>query len=60
MDTWEERIITPPTMRLYSKIISAREDYRQFVARVRRQVNETYRIERRPENIESFRCYYQY
>ena len=52
VDTWEDPRILPSTMRLYSKKIPAREASRQFVASVRRSVNNNEYIEQKAEDIE--------
>ena len=57
VDNWEDNQITPSTMRLYSKKVPAREAYRQFVDRARRQVNEHNRLERDAEDVEKI-CFH--
>ena len=52
VDSWEDPCILPSTMRLYSKKIPAREASRQFVASVRRSVNNNEYIERKSEDVE--------
>ena len=59
VDNWEDNQITPSTMRLYSKKVHAREVSRQFVDRVRRQVNEHNRLERDAEDVEKNRFAHQ-
>ena len=46
VDTWEDSLILPSTMRLYSKKIPAREASRQFVASVIRKVNVIEHLEK--------------
>ena len=59
IDTWDEKQITPSTMKLYSKKIPAGGASQKFMARVRRQVNETYQIEIEAEDIKKSIYYCQ-
>ena len=59
VDSWDDDAISPSTMRLYSKKVPAREASRQFVARVRRQVDDSVRIEKVAEDVEKSRYSHQ-
>ena len=59
VNNWDDSKITPSTMRLYSKKVPAREASKQFVERVRRQINENSRIEKDAEDVEKNRYSHQ-
>ena len=59
VESWDNDAILPSTMRLYSKKVPAREASRQFVARVRRQVDDSVRIEKVAEDVEKSRYSHQ-
>ena len=59
VDNWDHVKITTATMRLYSKKVPARDASKQFVDRVRRQINEQNRLERDAEDVEKNRYSHQ-
>ena len=56
---WDDDAIPTSTMRLYSKKVPAKEAARQFVDRVKRQVQESDRREREAEDVEKSRYSHQ-
>ena len=59
VDDWDDDGIPASTMRLYSKKVPAKDAAKQFVERVRRQVNELDRKEKKAENVQKSRYSHQ-
>ena len=59
MDDWDDDRIPASTMRLYSKRVPAKDAAKQFVERVRRQIDEVDRKEKKAEDVQKSRYSHQ-